>query len=366
MTVFTEPAGVGDILNFLAGHSKHTWQPTMTAKTNVLSYWFNWRFLLCAIWIFTAMFVSAFLIWKYEAPKRKTRREDHQQKEKVGKLHEGEAWSTCVKTIHPAWLLAYRVIAFFFLFALIITNVAIDGGYIFYFYTQWTFTLVTIYFGFGSVMSIYGCFKHQPKNGGNHVSLDAEQGSYVAPTLPEGSNTSNFSKNVDGRVEPPAHQIAGVWSYTFQIMFQMSAGAVMLTDTVFWLILYPFLTSHNFRLNFLVVGMHSVNAIFLLGDAILNGMRFPLFRIAYFVLWTCIFVVFQWIIHACVSLWWPYPFLDLSSKYAPLWYLGVGVMHIPCYGIFALIIRLKHFWLSRSFPQSYRRFGLNEPALGLQ
>ena len=30
---------------------------------------------------------------------------------------------------------------------------------------------------------------------------------------------------------------------------------------------------------------------------------FPLFRIAYFVLWTGTFVVFQWIIHACVNLW---------------------------------------------------------------
>lgn len=29
-------------------------------------------------------------------------------------------------------------------------------------------------------------------------------------------------------------------------------------------------------------------------------------------------------------------------------------MHIPCYGIFALVIRLKHFWLSRSFPESYQ------------
>lgn len=31
--------------------------------------------------------------------------------------------------------------------------------------------------------------------------------------------------------------------------------------------------------------------------------RFPLFRIAYFVLWTGIFVIFQWILHACKSMW---------------------------------------------------------------
>ncbi|MCL7034443.1 hypothetical protein MKW94_000452, partial [Papaver nudicaule] len=81
--------------------------------------------------------------------------------------------------------------------------------------------------------------------------------------------------------------------------------------------------------------------------------RFPWFRFAYFILWTAIYVIFQWVIHACVSLWWPYPFLDLSSSYAPLWYLAVGLMHIPCYGVFVLIIRMKHFLWSKWFPESY-------------
>ncbi|KAL3751729.1 hypothetical protein ACJRO7_012546 [Eucalyptus globulus] len=135
---------------------------------------------------------------------------------------------------------------------------------------------------------------------------------------------------------------------------QTSAGAVMLTDAVFWLILYPFLTLADYRLNLLDVRLHSINAFYLLGDTISNFLRFPMFRFAYFVLWTGLYVVFQWIFHACVSIWWPYPFLDLSSSYAPLWYLGVAVMHIPCYSIFALIIRLKHILLLRWFPESHQ------------
>lgn len=35
-------------------------------------------------------------------------------------------------------------------------------------------------------------------------------------------------------------------------------------------------------------------------------------------------------------------------------YFGVGLMHLPSYGIFALIVRLKRVALSRSFPDSYQ------------
>ncbi|KAF7824028.1 uncharacterized protein G2W53_022172 [Senna tora] len=130
---------------------------------------------------------------------------------------------------------------------------------------------------------------------------------------------------------------------------EVCAGAVVLTDCVFWLVIYPFLTAKDFRLDFLIICMHTVNVVFLLGDTALNCLRFPMFRFGYFVLWTIIFVLFQWIIHACVPLWWPYPLLKLASPYAPLWYLAVGVLHIPCYAVYALVMRLKHMWLSRSF-----------------
>lgn len=51
-------------------------------------------------------------------------------------------------------------------------------------------------------------------------------------------------------------------------------------------------------------------------------------------------------------------------------YFGVGLMHIPCYGIFALIVRLKHLLLSRSFPDGYQscrwgiRSGITLPWVG--
>ncbi|OMO80141.1 hypothetical protein COLO4_24213 [Corchorus olitorius] len=351
-------ASGSNILSFLTGSSAHTWQPVMTADTATLGYWLTWRFLICALFILTAIVVSAILIWKYEGRKKSERQEGEDQSKPPGFLYEDEAWSTCLESIHPAWLLSFRVFAFIMLLALLLANVVIDGGGIFYFYTQWTFTLVTIYFGLGSAISIYGCGKRWGKadnDRADHSSLDSEQGTYVPPTLEDTEDASIHSKHLDSHEAPYHPSRAGPWIYAFQIVYQTCAGAVMLTDSVFWFILYPFL-SKDYELNFLLVCMHSVNVVFLLGDTILNSMRFPLFRMAYFVLWTGTFVVFQWIIHACVNLWWPYPFLDLSSSYAPLWYLGVGLMHVPCFGLYALIVKLKDYSLSKSFPDSYRKW----------
>ncbi|KAL5177551.1 hypothetical protein HKD37_08G023294 [Glycine soja] len=294
-------------MSFFTESSSHTWQPTITSDSTTLSYWLNWRFFFCALWILASMALASFLIFKYEGfNKSRSNSGENQGEEEAGLLYEDEAWNTCLKGIDPSWLLIYRIICFVVLLALIIASVAADGAGIFYFYTQWTFTLVTIYFGFGSYFSLYGCSLKQNKYGSstvNGTSLDPELGTYI----------------VDAR------KTAGLWGYIFQIIFQTCAGAVVLTDSVFWFILYPFLMSKDYSVDFLIFCMHSINALFLLGDTSLNCMRFPMFRFAYFVLWTSTFVIFQWIIHVCVSLWWPYPFLDLSSSYAPLWYvLGCG------------------------------------------
>nr|XP_027099506.1 uncharacterized protein LOC113718787 isoform X3 [Coffea arabica] len=319
----------------------------MTTDTTAPSYWLNWRFLLCAIWILAAMVGAAILIWRFEGFTKSKGKQRDFQKKKVGVLYKDEAWRTSSKRIHPAWLLAYRVIAFSMLLGILIGDVVLHGARIFYFYTQWTFTTVIIYFGAASYFSLHGCLHcHNEISGADFVHSDAEKGTYVAPSLGEDRNAHCSPRNSNSHGEPCARKTAGAGGYAFQILFQTCAGAVVLTDIVFWLILFP--KAH--RLNFVKmcfcplqfkVCMHSVNAVALFGDVTLNGLRFPSFRVAYFILWTSMFVIFQWIIHAFVSMQWPYPFLDLSSPYAPAWYLGVGLLTVPCFGIVALVIRIK-------------------------
>ncbi|GJN37347.1 hypothetical protein PR202_gb26288 [Eleusine coracana subsp. coracana] len=220
---------------------------------------------------------------------------------------------------------------------------------------KWTFLLVTLYFGLGSLLSMYGCYQYAYKTRGNRSDLigsSADHGTYVIAPTGEGAYDhaikSPCYSNIHGDKE-----IAGFWGYLFQIMFQTNAGAVMITDLVFWFILYPFLARNDYEMNFILIGTHSINVVFIIGDVALNNMRFPWFRIAYFLLWTGIFVNVQWIIHANVSMWWPYPFLDLKFPAAPVWYLVVAVLHFPCYALFALVLRLKHSLLERWFPHTY-------------
>lgn len=341
-------------MDFLTGGSKNSWQPVMGADTTTSSYWLNWRVFLCSVWILISMGLASYLITKYEGPLRRKfgNREDNEADDDYGGVvYDDELWKPCLKGIHPAWLMTFRIFAFFVLLILIILNAVVDGGSIFYYYTQWTFTLITIYFGIGSLLSINGCYKYQNNKVGGDRSeeLDEEHAAQGEIThLPNGA------KYVAPKDRNHPRQVAGLWGYVFQIIFQMQAGAVVLTDCVFWFILFPFLAIKDYNINFFIINMHLINAVFLLGDTALNNLRFPWFRYAYFVLWTCVFVVFQWIVHACIYLWWPYPFLDLKSSFSPLWYLLVALLHIPCYGIFVLVIKLKHFLLSKWFPDSNR------------
>ncbi|WOH10554.1 hypothetical protein DCAR_0730023 [Daucus carota subsp. sativus] len=345
-------------MDFITGSSKSSWQPVVTTDTTTSSYWLNWRVLICAICLVSSLVFTFFLILKYEGPRdsRNRSRETEEGKEHAGLVYEDELWKPSLRGIHPAWLLGYRLVVFFVLLIMLCLNVAVDGGSIFDYYTQWTFTLITLYFGVGAVISLQGCYKYQSKVGSNgmgNLERDAERGSHGFSLPAANPNMAISARNLSKIEIGNDRQVAGLCGYIFQVMFQMSAGAVMLTDTIFWFIIVPLLAIKDYELSFLVINMHSINAVFLVGEAAFNCMRFPWFRIAYFFLWTTVYVIFQWILHSLSATWWPYPFLDLSDSFSPLWYSTVALLHIPCYGVFALIMKLKHLTYLRLFPQSY-------------
>ncbi|KAK4417788.1 hypothetical protein Salat_2191500 [Sesamum alatum] len=320
-----------------------------------LSYWLNWRVVLCATWVLPPMIIASFLIWKYEHSDKESDGERTQQ-ERSHILHNDESWRPCLKEIHPIFLMFFRMVAFCLLLIALGFDLAFHGVELFFYYTQWTFTLVTIYFGLGSLLSIHGCYHHFKISSSTkcHLSEDMEQGLYMPLAHGVNGNGVKLLERSGHHGKFGALLTSGFWGHLFQILFQMTAGAVTLTDFVYWSVIFPFLNLRDYEMNFLTVVTHSLNAVLLLGDTTLNSLQFPWFRISYFVILTGVYVIFQWIVHASVAIWWPYPFLDLSIPYAPLWYLVVAVLHVPCYAIFLLVVKVKHLLFSRWFPQSYQ------------
>ncbi|KAJ9564259.1 hypothetical protein OSB04_000225 [Centaurea solstitialis] len=312
----------------------------LACDTTSLCYWLNWQFLLCTIWVSTSIIVALYLIWKYEGFGNANTDKEVTQQEREWSLYGCVAWMPCMKGVHPVWLLVYRIISFCLLLSACVSDVATHGTDLFFYYTQWTFCLVAFYFAFGSLISAYGCFKQRTT-----PDVGAEQDFLLPRTLDE---------NVIQHAKSHNFQSAAFWGYIFQIVFQTVAGMAMLTDSVYWIVIAPFLTIVGYEMGFFTVVAHSLNLVLLLGDTALNSLSFPWFRISYFLLLTSFYVLFEWILHAVVVTWWPYPFLDLSMEYAPLWYLIVALLHLPCYTIFYLVVKFKYYTLSRWFPQSYQ------------
>jgi hypothetical protein len=81
-----------------------------------------------------------------------------------------------------------------------------------------------LYLQLGSLLSIYGCYQYVYNTGGDRYDLvrsGADHGTYmIAPTAESAYDPtikiSHDTKTNNGR------EIAGVWGYMFQIMFQVS------------------------------------------------------------------------------------------------------------------------------------------------
>ncbi|XP_017969830.1 PREDICTED: uncharacterized protein LOC18613775 isoform X2 [Theobroma cacao] len=310
-----------------------------------LGYWFRWQVPVCAFIIVAPSVLASYVI----------------KKVKTDPLFFDDFWKPQWRKLNPCWLLCYRAFAFVCLGRILYEIVALDGAFAFYFYTQWTFALVLVYFALGTVISAYGCWvclsTPLPENGARDEFLkrDFEEGTTA--------NSVNYQeKDVRGKIKLQSHyaqeefqQRAGFWGFLMQTIYQTCGGAVILTDIVFWCIIVPFLSNSHLGLNMLMGCMHTLNAVFLILDTVLNSLPFPWFRLAYFVQWSCLYVVFQWVLHACGFTWWPYPFLELDTPWAPLWYFALAVVHIPCYGIYALIVKAKNSILPRLFPHVFVR-----------
>ncbi|XAR58354.1 hypothetical protein NMG60_11013725 [Bertholletia excelsa] len=278
-----------------------------------------------------------------------------------GYVNSGQAWSTCWRGLHPVWLLALRFASFVIMSAFLAWDILDSGTSVYIYYTEWTFTLVSVYFAIGTIVSVRGCMVYDSKKKRQKADFDNGQKEELlrrdvdmeVEAEGDNSNTNTNSAITSITTSSTKFQIADFWGYCIQIVYQTCAGAVIMTDLVFWCIIVPFLSIAHLQLDLLMGCMHILNAVFLLLDTAVSSLPFTWFGLAYFVLWSCCYVIFQWLIHACGYSTWPYPFLELSTPWAPLWYTCLAVAHIPCYGLYWLLIRAKNSIFSALFPLSF-------------
>lgn len=263
-------------------------------------------------------------------------------------VYTDDIWKPSCSSLHPFWLLAFRFLAFLYASAILVTDVASYGFNVFYFYTQWSFLLLIIYFGLATLLSARAASRSRLSN-----SFDTQydsnigflKGYYNGGGDLESKNAIATLQMYWETVFAENEELAPFSGFLMQIIFQTLAGAAVLTDTVYWMGIFPLLREIPRTYDFLEINLHGMNTVFLLVDIMLNRMSFPWFRGAYFSLWTGIYVLFQWSMHAVGLQWWPYPFLDPTQRYAPLWYVIMCVVHLLCYGLVCFVVSLKHRFL---------------------
>ncbi|GMH28015.1 hypothetical protein Nepgr_029858 [Nepenthes gracilis] len=310
-----------------------------------LEYWLKWQVPVCALIIVIPFVISLISIKR--------------RKSTADPLNNNDLWLPCWRKLNPIWLLIYRALAFLCMAWLLYEMIAFAGFLAFYFYTQWTFALVMVYFAVGTIISAQGYLRYL------QLTIEVgEKDKFLNSESEERKTTATVSfmardKGINGLQKhdnwDESSERTGLLGRFMHIIYQISAGAVMLTDLVFWCILVPLLAGKEFEVTLLIGSIHSMNAVFLLIDSVLNSVPFEWFGFTYFVLWSALYVIFQWVLHACCLTWWPYPFLELSTSLAPLWYLGLALIHIPCYGLYILIMKAKAYIFSRQPPYALLR-----------
>ncbi|WMV55807.1 hypothetical protein MTR67_049192 [Solanum verrucosum] len=326
-------------------------------RTATASYWLTWNFLFLGLGVLVLVGIAALIIWKYEGSPKLGIQERDSKKKKVGFLYKDEAWTTCHKSIHPAWLLAYRLIAFTFLLSMLSSDAYLNSTDIFFFYTQWTFSLVTIYFGLGSSLSIYGCIQYRKGVTCAKVCcIDEERND--SPTLEKNASLPGVSKDLSSIEETDVREPAGYLGYVFQIIFQACLcwcrGAYGLRLLASYL---PVFLAQWFRIAISSYWYAFYQCYYPAWRCDSEFSTVPFLQICIFCslyVHICLIPVARpYVCLKVVALSLPGYFIQIRSLSAAR-YLMVGVVHLPCYGMFALVIALK-YWLARLFKWMIRK-----------
>ncbi|CAH0481721.1 unnamed protein product [Peronospora belbahrii] len=159
---------------------------------------------------------------------------------------------------------------------------------------------------------------------------------------------------VDGNNDGTGHSFAshrrvfsdnGMHWIDLELLFDVCLAASLLICVVVWSILYPYAvkTGHPEKiLNGVSYCQHGINVLLLQIDFAATKHLVSSNALPLIMGWPSVYAVFAWIVHGTVVKgFWPYPFLDLETPWAPFWYGGLLAAHIMALLLVMLLSKVK-------------------------
>jgi len=189
-------------------------------------------------------------------------------------------------------LLGFRLLCALFSTAITILALVQKKLVFFEYFTQWNFTLLTFYFWIVSYFSLRRILHKE-----------------------------------DNRKLSTTELIIGSFAW---ISFHMEVVLALFIDIVVWVILMPMIIIHDNKtgedllhkdlLTTISISAHGINFIMMVIEFTLSRFPFHFYVCLFSIMWACIYSVFQWIYFYSGGRW-VYPFMNLTSPVAIVWYL---------------------------------------------
>ncbi|CAI5742357.1 unnamed protein product [Hyaloperonospora brassicae] len=254
-----------------------------------------------------------------------------------GRADRRPLFSGPVALLHPrgCWslrtLLAFRASAATFFLLVQLWDVWRSRGRCLAFYTSWNFILQGVYF-FRAARSTRRRLQRQ---------RDERVASYEA--LIDGDDGGADSVFTDRR---RMTRDSGQEWIDLELILDVCLAASLLICTVVWTVLYPYARKAGHPemiLNGVSYCQHGANVLLLQIDFFATKHFVSKDALPLVMGWPSVYAVFAWIVHGTVAKgFWPYPFLELNTPWAPFWYGGLLAAHIVALMLVMLLSKVKH------------------------
>ncbi|GAB9469289.1 Threonine-trna ligase [Globisporangium polare] len=191
------------------------------------------------------------------------------------------------------------------------------------FYTSWNFIAQGVYFGIAVARTLQ--------------TRKLQQGSRrgYAPLFDEGTSSTATAVS--------RHPHRG-W-IRLELALDVCLATSILISVVVWTILYPYAVKMHYPekiLNWVSYCQHALNLVFLQVDFLSTRHTVSFHALPLLIAWPSVYSVFTWLLHGTIAKgFWPYPFMEVNTPYAPLWYAGLLLAHGVGFAIVYAISRCK-------------------------